>query len=360
MSEGWLTIPEIVKAAKENLSREVWDWSCGGAESETTTRRNRTAFDYLAFRPRVLRGGGGKDLSTTFLGHLLDLPIMMAPVGQMTRFHPDGALAVARAAERLGTATFVGTMTGPSLADIAAGANGPRVFQLYVRGDRDWLEKAVRMAENAGVDALCLTADSATYGRRERDIHNRYAPKATSSPNLIPIESGGRLHSHEWQEALTWEDVDWLKSISRLPLIVKGILGAKDAALAVDHGVDVVYVSNHGGRELDHLPATIEVLPEIVAAVGKRAEVVVDSGFMRGTDIIKALALGARAVLVGRLMCWGLAAGGDAGVECALDLLRTEMVTTMSNLGVASIAELNADCLRSSQPPLAAPWPVAD
>jgi glycolate oxidase len=360
MSDDWQTIPEIVKAAKESLPHEVWDWACGGAESETTTRRNRTAFDYLAFRPRVLRGGGGKDLSTSFLGHRLSLPIMMAPVGQMTRFHPDGALAVARAAERLGTATFVGTMTGPSLADIAAGSNGPRIFQLYVRGDRDWLEKAVRMAENAGVDALCLTADSATYGRRERDIHNRYAPKATSSPNLIPIEPGGRLHGHEWQEALTWDDVDWLKSNSRLPLIVKGILNPDDAVLAVEHGVDAVYVSNHGGRELDHLPATIEMLPEIVRAVEGRAEVVVDSGFMRGTDVIKALALGAKAVLIGRLMCWGLAAGGDAGVECTLDILRTEMITTMSNLGIASVADIGPECVRPSLPPYPAPWPVSE
>lgn len=359
-TDEFLTIPEIVRAAKAKLPPNLWDYSCGGAESETTLRRNRSAFDYLAFQPRVLKGVSERDVSTTFLGHRLALPVMLAPVGSIVYFHPDGALACARAAEQAGTATFVGTLSAPSLEEVRAGAKGLLVFQLYVRGDRTWMEQLVRRAERADYSAICLTVDSAVYGRRERDLQNRFFPRERlGRPNLVGLpESPGTLAPEAYQAALTWEDVAWLRETTRLPLILKGILSPDDARLAVEHGVDVVYVSNHGGRQLDHAPSTIEVLSEIVQAVRGEAEVIVDSGFLRGTDVLKALALGARAVLIGKLMTWALAAGGEAALVRALELLKVEMTTTMANIGVRSVQELGPHCLRPSAPPAPSPWPV--
>jgi glycolate oxidase len=356
----WLTIPEIVRSAHARLSTEIWDYSCGGAESETTLRRNRSAFDSLAFRTRILRGMARPDTSTTFLGFRLSLPVMLAPVGSIIHFDADGALAAARAAERAGTGTFVGTLSSPSMEDVRSGAQGPLFFQLYVRGGRDWIEAMVRRAERAGYSAICLTADSGAYGRRERDLHNRFFPRERGGrPNLegLPGSTDGRARE-DTQAALTWEDLAWLRSATRLPLVLKGVTTAEDAEIAVDHGVDVIYVSNHGGRQLDHGPSTIELLPEVVKAVNGRADVIVDSGFMRGTDVVKAIALGAKAVLIGKLQTWGLAAGGDAGLQRALELLKTEMTIVMTNVGVGTIADIDANCLRESTPPAPNPWPV--
>jgi isopentenyl diphosphate isomerase/L-lactate dehydrogenase-like FMN-dependent dehydrogenase len=359
-SDTFLTIPEVVDAARRRLPPHVWDFSVGGSESETTLRRNRAAFESVAFRPRVLRDVSSVDLATTFLGHPLALPVMVARVGSIMQFDPDGALAVARAADRAGTASFVAGVSSPSLEEVRAGSMGPLVFQLYVRGDRDWLARLVRRVENAGYAALCLTLDSAVYGRRERDLHNRFFPReGKSRPNVEEPPTGPAARpAAEYQAALTWEDVDWLVGASRLPLVLKGIVTPDDATLAVEHGAAVVHVSNHGGRQLDHAPATIEVLPEIVAAVAGRAEVIVDSGFMRGSDVIKALCLGARAVLVGKLMAWGLAAGGVDGLVRTLEILRSEIGVTMAQLGARSVAELGPDLVRPSAPPPPAPWPV--
>jgi len=358
VNDEWLTIPEIVQAARAKLPANVWHYSCGGAESETTLRRNRSAFEYLALRPRVLQGVGKPDTSTTFLGQQLSLPVMLAPVGSPSHFHPDGALACAQAAERAGTGTFVGTLSTPSMEEVRSGAEGPLFFQLYVRGDRDWIEGIVDRVERAGYEGICLTADSAAYGRRERDLHNRYFPREGGTrPNLGPSISSG-VDRGGYQAELTWDDVSWLREKTRLPLMVKGLLSPEDAEAAVDRGVDVVYVSNQCGRQLDHGPATIEVLPEMAKAVGHRARIVVDSGFMRGTDVIKALALGADAVCIGKLMTWGLGAGGIAGLERVLELLKTEMSVAMTNLGAKSIAEIGPHCVRPTLPPLPAPWPV--
>jgi glycolate oxidase len=357
----WLTIPEIVRAARTALPTHIWDFSCGGAESETALRRNRAAFDHYAFRTRVLRGVENRTVSTTFLGHSLDLPVMLAPVGSIVRFDPDGALASARAAHRSGTVPFVGTLNSPSMDEVREGTTGPLFFQMYVRGDRPWMEAMIRRVESAGYSGICLTVDSGSYGRRERDLHNRYFAReggGRTQPNLegLPRPSD-RLRPDQYQSALTWEDVDWMRETTRLPLMLKGILDARDAVRAVEHGVDVVYVSNHGGRQIDHVPATFEVLPEIVQAVRGRAEVIVDSGFMRGADVIKAVALGARAVLIGKLMTWALAAGGEDGLACALDILKTEIRTTMGNIGARSIDEIDPDCVRPSVPPPAEVWP---
>jgi glycolate oxidase len=358
--DGLLTVREVVDAARARLSPQVWDYSCGGADSETTLRRNRSAFDHLAFRPRVLKGVGRPDVSNTFLGHRLSLPVMLAPVGSIARFHPDGALACARVADRAGTASFVGTLASPSLEQVRAGAGCPLFFQLYVYGDRRWTERLVRRVEEAGYSAICLTVDLAAYGRRERDLHNRFFPRESiERPNLgAAYEAASLVVRDEYNAGLTWEDLAWLRGITDLPLMLKGILSAEDATLAVEHGVDVVYVSNHGGRQLDHAPAAIEVLPEIAEAVGGRAAVVADSGFMRGTDVVKALAMGASAVAVGKLMVWGLAAGGEDGLLRTLELLKTEIATTMVNVGAGRVADLGPHVLRPSLPPAPAPWPV--
>ena len=354
----WQTIPEIVRAARARLPQRLWDYSCGGAETETTLRRNRTAFDYLAFQPRVLRDVRGRDTSTTFLGHPLSLPVMFAPVGSIDQFNPDGALACARAAEHVGTTTFVSTMSAPSMEDVRAGAEGPLVFQIYVRGDRAWFMEFVHRIERAGFDAICLTVDSAAYGRRERDLRNRYLARNHPRPNLAGLPQGADRGREDYQAGLTWEDLAWLKDTTRLPVVVKGVMSAEDARIAAEGGADAVYVSNHGGRQLDHAPATLDVLPEIVAAVNGKAEVVVDSGFMRGTDVLKGLALGAKAVLVGKLMTWALGAGGEPGVERAAELLKTEMSTAMANIGIRSVQEIGPEYVRASYPPAVAPWPV--
>lgn len=359
-SDDLLTIQEVVGTARAKLSPQVWDYSCGGADSEATLRRNRSAFDHLAFQPRVLRGIGKPDISTTFLGHRLSLPVMFAPVGSIARFHADGALACARVAERAGTASFVGTLASPSLEEVRIGAACLLIFQLYVYGDRQWTERLVRRIEGAGYSAICLTVDLAAYGRRERDLHNRFFPRESiERPNLgAAYEAAKLVVRDEYNAAFSWEDLAWLREITDLPLILKGILSPEDAERAVEHGVDVVYVSNHGGRQLDHAPAAIEVLPEIVAAVEGKAEVVADSGFMRGTDVVKAVTMGARAVAIGKLMTWGLAAGGEKGLLRTLDLLKTEIASTMANVGAGCVDDLNSHSLRPSLPPAPSPWPV--
>ncbi|WP_158657501.1 alpha-hydroxy acid oxidase [Blastococcus saxobsidens] len=355
-----LTIPEVVERARQTLSGDQWDYSCGGAESETTLRRNRTAFAELAFRPRVLMGAGQPDTSATFLGRLLALPVLLAPVGSIATFHPDGALACARVAADAGTGAFVGTLSHPALEVVRSGSTAPLFFQLYVYGDRGWLRDLVSRVEAAGYQGICVTVDVSAYGRRERDLHNRYFPRqSVERPNLgASTDVPGMVHRDAYNAALTWDDLAWLRGVTRLPLIVKGIMSSDDAAIAADHGVDVVYVSNHGGRQLDHALASIDVLPEVVSAVDGRAEVVLDSGIMRGSDVVKALALGARAVAIGKLMAWGLSAGGEAGLLRTLQLLQTEMATTLTNLGVRSVSELHPDLLRRVSPSAASAWPA--
>jgi isopentenyl diphosphate isomerase/L-lactate dehydrogenase-like FMN-dependent dehydrogenase len=343
----FLTIPEVIRAARRRMPPAAWDHASGGVESETTLRRNRLAMETLSFRPRLLRGIAEPDLRTTFLGRTLDSPVMLAPIGSIGSFHPDGALAPARVAARRRTMCCVGILSRPSLSEVAAEAAGPLLLQIYVRGDRDWLHGVAQTAEAAGYVGLCLTADSTGGAKRDRDLHNRYQHHAGSvRPNLR--QDGGL--GLDFQATFCWDDFDWLRSITRLPIILKGVLTAQDALLAVEHGADAIYVSNHGGRELDHLPATLEVLPEIIAAVEGRAEVIVDSGFLRGTDVVKALALGARAVLLGKLQVWGLAAGGESVLEQVLDLLDHEIRETLRLLGVRRLAELTPGYIQPATP----------
>lgn len=332
------TLQEIVTAARRNLSRELWDHLNGGSESETTLRRNRQALDSLALRQRVLVNVTGVDIATTLLGHKLALPVFLAPVGAFLGMaDPRGAVAVARAAVARGTTAFISTAAKPGVEAAAAAVNEPLIFQLYVRSDRKWVEDILDRAHAAGYRALCVTVDRNYYGRRERDLISRAA-----------VREG--IGDPRHQASLNWDDLAWMKERMKTPLILKGIATAEDARLAVEHGTEVIYVSNHGGRQLDHAQASIEVLPEVVAAVDGRAEVLFDGGVLRGTDVIKALALGARAVGVGKLLGWALAASGEAGIVRMLELLETEIRTTMGLMGVTSLAQLDPAWVRPAQP----------
>lgn len=346
--DEWATIGEVIDSARASLGPRLWDYSAGGAEDEVTLRRNRRGFEDIAFAPRILRGAANPDLSTSLLGRALELPLMFAPIGSIAQFDPAGALAPARVAGRMGMASFVGTLAAPSLEEVATEAPGPLFFQMYMYGDRSWAADLVARVEAAGYSALCLTADVAAYGRRERDLRNRFSPRdSVERPNLTALGGGPEtVLNDRYNAQFTWSDLAWLRDVTSVPIMVKGVLSAEDAVLCAEHGVDVVYVSNHGGRQLDHTPAAIEVLPEIVKAVQGRAEVVIDSGFLRGTDVLKALALGAKAVGLGKLMAWGLAAGGEEGLETVVTILRYEMSTAMTNLGVASVAELSGAHIR--------------
>jgi isopentenyl diphosphate isomerase/L-lactate dehydrogenase-like FMN-dependent dehydrogenase len=337
---GWRTIPDVIAAARRSLTRELWDFALTGTEAEITVRRNRWALDGITFRPRLLHDVRRVEVATTFLGLPLRLPVMPAPVGPVGLYCRDGGVGVARAAHAAGTVAWIATMSAPALDEVAARAPGPLVFQLYAFGDRSWTLELVRRVERAGYAAVCLTADSVANGKRERNLRNLFHPHH-AMPNVPP--GAGEDH----KRAFTWDDAAWLRANTRLPLVLKGVMSAADAVLAVEHGFDAVCVSNHGGRELDCLPGTAEVLREVVDAVAGRAQVVVDGGFLRGGDVVKALALGARAVLIGKLMLLALGAGGEAGLARTLDLLAGEVETACRFLGVTDVARLVPDHVRS-------------
>lgn len=332
--QTFLTLHEIVQKARQKLNHDHWDYIVGGTETETTLRRNRIALDSLAFRPRVLRDVSHVSGGTTFLGRQLRLPIILAPVGSLELFAPEAGAASARAAGEFGVAHMLSSVCEPGLEAVERAApDALRLFQLYVHGDPAWVDETAARAEAAGNAAFCLTVDTALYSRRERDLAKRNIRRST-----VP----GREH----QPRLTWRDVDRLKSKLKIPLILKGIATAEDAAMAVDHGVDMVYVSNHGGRQLDHGVGSMDVLPEVVKAVNKQATIIVDGGFNRGTDIVKAIAAGADMVGMGRMQCLGLAADGVAGVVRMLELLEAEVNICLGLLGVNTLDELDTSYLQ--------------
>ena len=339
MSLDYVCNQEIVQAARRNLPQDVWDYLTGGAESETTMRRNRLGFDSLALRPRVLIDVSKIDTSTTFLGQKLRIPVMMAPIGSLQTITPEGGVAVAKAAAEFGTMNFVSSVTQPTLEEIAASTNHPKIFQLYIRGGLDWCAEIIGRVKQAGYMALCLTVDTAHYSRRERPLLNRWQPPSRRTET-------GRI----FQAMLTWEMADAIKKIAGMPLIIKGIATAEDAKLAVEHGIDVIYISNHGGRQLDHGRGTIETLPEIVESAAGKAEIVLDGGITRGTDIVKALALGANAVTIGKLQGWGVGAGGKAGLVRVLELLEEELIVDMALLGVTRIDQITQSYVCKTQP----------
>jgi isopentenyl diphosphate isomerase/L-lactate dehydrogenase-like FMN-dependent dehydrogenase len=335
MTDRFLTLPEIRRAAKRILLPGAWAFGAGGAETETTLRRNRQAIQRLAIRQRVLVDVREVDLTTSFLGLQLPMPIAIAPMGSLILFHPQGDVEMARGAAPSKNLAVVSGVTGWSVEDIARVAGGPLIFQLYFAGSRSWAQELLSRVEASGYHAVCLTVDLQVYGRRERDLHLRFDPRAAraQAPNPSPPDM-----NH--QARLTWDDVAWLRSILKVPLGIKGILTAEDAKRAVESGVQIIWVSNHGGRQLDSAQATIEVLPEIVDAVGGRAEIIIDGGFSRGTDVIKALALGAKVVAMGRTMLWGLAVDGAVGVNRTLEILREELSTSLALCGQTSVRGL--------------------
>jgi isopentenyl diphosphate isomerase/L-lactate dehydrogenase-like FMN-dependent dehydrogenase len=338
------TINAVIDAAYDRMEPEVWDYVAGGAESETTLRRNRLAFDRIALRPRRLRDARERSTETVFLGRTLSAPVLFAPVGSIGKYFADGALGPARVAERLGTGLFLSNSASPPLQAVTAATSAPVVYQLYIRGDRRWTEEQIRHAEASGCAAISLTADRSAPGHRERSVVNGYSGPRGSG-------AGGTDDLYQYHEGLTWQDVEWLRSLTALPLIVKGIMCGEDADLAVRCGADVVYISNHGGRSLDHLPGTSEVLPEVVEAVAGRADVIIDSGFLYGSDVLKALAYGAKAVLVGKLMVWSLAAGGEPALEGAMRMLQRDLFDLMGHLGVLRVDELGPQYLLPSFAP---------
>ena len=334
----FLALHEIVAKARQRLSHDNWDYIVGGTETETTVNRNRAAIDSLAFEPRVLRDVSNIRLGTTFLGQSLRLPLLLAPVGSLELFAPESAVAAARAAAQFGIAHMLSSVSEVGFETVAREVpEALRLFQLYVHGDPAWVDDMAQRTVAAGFSAFCLTVDSAYYSRRERDIAKRNIRRS-----VVP----GR----ENQPKLTWRDVDRLKSKLPIPLILKGIATPQDAVIALDHGVDMIYVSNHGGRQLDHGRGTLDVLPAIVRAVNGRAKLIIDGGFNRGTDIVKAIAAGADMVGLGRMQCYGLAADGSAGVVRMLELLEAEMHACLGMLGVSTLDELNPEYLHALAP----------
>jgi glycolate oxidase len=340
LDDRFQTLHEIVKAARANLAPGPWDYLVGGAESETTLRRNRQALDALAFRPRVLRDVSKIDAAATLFGRPVRLPVLLAPIGSVETFTPGGAGTSVRGAAEFGVPLMLSSVCKPGLEAVAQAApDGVRLFQLYVRGDDAWVDDTVRRARDAGYVAFCLTVDTAMYSRRERDLARRF---------VKPWRQG--VTGAEFQSALSWDQVKRFKDTHRIPLVLKGIATAEDAALACEAGVEGIYVSNHGGRQLDHGAGTMDVLPEVVQAVAGRATIIVDGAFLRGTDVVKALASGAHAVGLGRLACFGLAAAGQPGLVRTLELLEDEVRVCLGLLGVTGWAALDRSYLRAASP----------
>ena len=349
-----LNLAEYEDAARAVLPAMAFDYIAGGADDEVTLRENCAAFARLRLRPRILAGVGERDLRTTVLGQAMSFPVGIAPMAFHQLATPDGELATARAAGTAGTLMCASTASNYSLEEIAAVAGGPLWFQLYCYKDRGLTRSLVERARAAGYGALVLTADTPLVGRRERDIRNRFTmPPGMGWKNVeqaglrdLPQNSAGSAlaaYVAGLQDAnLTWADLDWLVSIAGLPVLVKGVLCAEDAHRAAEHGAAGVIVSNHGGRQLDTVLASVEALPEVGAAAAAHGlAVLLDGGVRRGTDVLKALALGAHAVLLGRPVIWGLAVGGQAGAAAVLATLRAEFDLALALAGCRRVADLH-------------------
>lgn len=370
-----VSIPDLRPLARRRLPRVVFDYLDGGAEGEFTLRENCRAFEDLTFRPRHAVSVPSCDLRVRVLGLDLSLPFILAPVGYSRLMDPQGEIAAARCAGAAGTAYILSTISGHRLEDVKAASVGPVCYQLYLMGGRAAAEATIVRARAAGYSALVVTIDTAVSGMRERDWRNGmkelmsgslfskipYLPQVLTRPRWlvrflldggvpdlpnVVIPGQGPMPMTDVAAALasstvTWEDLRWIRELWPAPIVVKGVLTAEDARRAVDEGASAIVVSNHGGRQLDCVPASLEVLPEIVSAVNGQIDVLMDGGVRRGTDVIKAICLGARAVLIGRAYAYGLAAGGPAGVTRAIDILRAEIDRALKLLGCASISALD-------------------
>ena len=326
-----MTIEDYEPIARECLPTEVFDFVSGGAGDEWTLRENARAFERWTLRPRVLRGVIEPDTSTEVLGVPLSMPVLIAPWAYQRMIHPDGELATARAAARAGTLMVVSTPAERHLEAIAA-SDAPRWFQLYVLRDRHASERMLDRAVDAGYGAVVFTVDLPVGGLRYRDARNGFE---------IPEDM--RARGGDYDPFLTWDDVAWIKGHTGLPVLVKGILHPDDVPLALDAGADGIVVSNHGGRQLDATPASVDALPEVVRAAAGRIPVLMDGGVRRGTDVLKAIALGAAAVLVGKAAAWGLAVDGEDGVARVLEILRDELENAMVLAGCHTVTDINAE-----------------
>ena len=346
LKNDYVALHEIVAAARSELDANMWDYLIGGTETETTLARNRAALDAVALRPRVLVDVSEIDASSTMLGKDVRLPVLLAPVGGLDTFDEMGALSVALAADKFGCGMMFSSVTERTKAEIRAATDGPLFYQLYVRGFGRFIEDEVEAAIAEGFDAFCFTVDTAVYSRRERDIVKRFAKPWRRYVNDEAVRA---------QAALNWKDIERIRKAYDIPLALKGIATAEDARIAVDHGIETIYVSNHGGRQLDHGLGSAGVLPEVVAAIGGQATIIMDGGVSRGTDVVKAIAMGADAVGIGRLYCYGLAVAGPAGVVRVLELLENEIHSALGLAGVSSFAELTRAHISPGAPLVAVP-----
>ena len=370
-----INIEDLRRAAKRRLPRVVFDYIDGGAESELTLRANCRAFEDVTFRPRCAVATSMCDLRTTVLGTSLSMPLVLAPVGSSRLFYPRGEEVAARAAGTAGIAYTLSTLSGCALKDVAAASKGPLWYQLYLIGGRDCVLSAIERARAAGFSALVVTIDTPVAGLRERDLRNGVKellsrklglmlpfvsqfllrPRWLASffadgglmkfSNVVIPGKGPMLYADVAtaleQAMVSWHDLGWIREAWKGPIVIKGVHTGEDARRAVDVGADALVVSNHGGRQLDGVAPTLRVLPEVLASVGDRIEVLLDGGIRRGSDIAKALCLGARAVLIGRAYAYGLGAAGGAGVARAIEILRTDLIRTLKLLGCSSLAELD-------------------
>jgi L-lactate dehydrogenase (cytochrome) len=374
-----INIDDLRRQARRRLPRAVFDFGDGGSEDEQTLRANANDFQRLVFRPRMLVDVSRRDQTTTILGQQVSSPLILAPTGLCGMFAPRGEILAARAATRRGIISTLSTLGACSIEDVAASTSGPLWFQLYVMKDRDLTRSLVERAQAAGYRALCLTVDLPVLGQRERDLRNgaTIPPRITVRNVVDTVQRIGWLRGvlfgtkitfgnfvgatadlgtnaiSLWQyiaqqndASVDWDDLDWFRSIWRGPLAIKGIMTGEDARRAVDAGADAIIVSNHGGRQLDSLPSAIETLPEIVDAVGRDAEVILDGGIRRGSDVVKALSLGARACMMGRPYLYGLAANGQAGAERAIEIIQTEIDRTLALIGRPTLADLDRSAVR--------------
>jgi 4-hydroxymandelate oxidase len=355
-----VNLAEYECRAREIAEGSTLDYYDGGANDEITLRENVAAFSRISLYPRVFRGVGERDTHTTILGVPTSTPVIVAPIALLGMLHPEGEVPVVRAASNAGSIVTMSTVSVTPIEDAVAAATVPVWFQLYVYKDRSASEALVRRVEAAGCTALQLTADTPVLGRRERDIRNNLSlPENLWAPNLTadgtlpsPGSSAGNRSPFAatidalFDPNLTWDDIAWLTSVSNLPVLVKGVVRADDAKRAVDAGAAGVIVSNHGGRQFDTAPAAIDAVSRVADAVGDRAEVIVDGGIRRGTDIVKAIAMGARAVQIGRPIVWGLVVDGEDGVRDVLRLLHDELDIALALAGCASIDEVSPDLLQ--------------
>ena len=352
-----INIYDFEAAARDVMSQMAYDYYASGANDEITLRANHAAFDEIALRYRVLVDVSERDLSTTVLGHRVSMPILIAPTAFHRLAHPEGELAMARAAHTAGTIMMLSTLSTTSMEEVTAATEAPVWFQLYVYKDRGATLALLERAQAAGCSAIVLTVDAPLLGKRERDVHNRFQlPADLSVRNLLahamaelpdhPEDSSLAAHAAKmFETGLNWEDIEGLRAATDLPLIIKGIVHPEDARMATELEVAGVFVSNHGGRQLDTALPTISALPDIAEAVGGRAAVLLDGGIRRGTDVVKAIALGADAVAVGRAPLWGLAVDGEAGVDAVLGILREELDLAMALCGCPSIDRITADLI---------------